>query len=52
MYTVNIYLTKSSFLINGPQTQIFVLEVITIIQLWALEDKTPINISDQKLSKN
>ena len=33
MYTVNIYLTKSSFLINGSQTQKFVLEVITIIQL-------------------
>ena len=27
------------------------LEVIPIIQLWALENKTAINISDQKLKK-
>ena len=31
--------------------QKFVLEVIAIIQLWALEIKTAIDISDQKLKK-
>ena len=51
MYTVNICRTKSSLLINDPQTQKFILEVIPIIQLWALENKTAINISDQKLKK-
>ena len=51
IYTVNVYCTKSSLLMNGPQTQKFILEVIPIIQLWALENKTAINISDQKLMK-
>ena len=51
IYTVNVYRTKSSLLINGPQTQKFILEVIPIIQLWALENETAINISDQKLKK-
>ena len=36
---------------NDPQTQKFILEVIPIIQLWELENKTAINISDQKLKK-
>ena len=51
IYTVNIYLTKSSLLINGPQMQKFILEVIPIVQLWALENKSAIDISDQKLKK-
>ena len=51
IYTVNIYVTKSSLLINGPQTQKFILEIIPIIQLWVLENKTAINVSDQKLKK-
>ena len=37
IYTFNIYRTKSSLLINGPQMQKFILEVTTIIQLWALK---------------
>ena len=49
--TVNIYRTKSSLLINGPQMQKFILEVIPIVQLWALENKSAIDISDQKLKK-
>ena len=48
IYTVNIYQTKSSLLINGPQMQKFILEVIPIVQLWALENKSAIDISDQK----
>ena len=51
IYTVNIYLTKSSLPINGPQLQKFILEVIPIVQLWALANKTAIDISDQKLKK-
>ena len=51
IYTVNIYRTKSSLLINGPQMQKFILEVIPIVQLWALENKSSIDISDQKLKK-
>ena len=37
IYTFNIYRTKSSLLINGPQMRKFILEVTTIIQLWALK---------------
>ena len=51
MYTVNIDRKKSRLLINDPQTQKFILEVIPIIQLGAIENKTAINISDQKLKK-
>ena len=51
IYTVNIDRTKSRLLINDPQTQKFILEVIPIIQLGAIENKTAINISDQKLKK-
>ena len=51
IHTVNIYRTKSSLLINGPQTQKFILELISIIQLWTLVNKTVIYVSDQKLKK-
>ena len=51
IYTVNIYRTKSSLLINGPQTQKFISEFIPISHLWVLENKTAINTSDQKLKK-
>ena len=51
IYTVNIYRTKSSLLINGPQMQKFISEVIPIVQLWALEDRPAIDVSDQKLKK-
>ena len=51
IYTVNIYQTKRSLLINGPQMQKFVLEAIPIVQLWALKNKSAIDISDQKLKK-
>ena len=49
--TVNIYRTKSSLLINGPHTQKFMLEVIPLIELWAIENETAVNISDQKLKE-
>ena len=49
--TVNIYRTKISLLINYPQKQKFILEFVPIVQLWALENKTAISISDQKLKK-
>ena len=49
LYTVNIYRTKFSLLINGSQMQKFILEVIPIVQLWVLENKFAIDLSDQKL---
>ena len=48
---IYMYRTKSSLLINGPQMQKFILEVTPIIQLCSLENKTAIDISDQKLKK-
>ena len=51
IYTVIIYRTKSSLLINGPQMQKFISEVIPIVQLWALEDRPAIDVSNQKLKK-
>ena len=51
IYTVNIYRTKSSLLVNGPQMQKFISEVIPIVQLWALEDRPAIDVGDQKLKK-
>ena len=52
IYRVHIYCTKSNFLINGPQMQNFILEVIQIIQQWSLENKTAIDISDQKTKES
>ena len=49
--TVNIYRTKSSLLINDPHTQKFILAVIPLIELWAIENETAINVSDQKLKE-
>ena len=46
IYTLNISRTESSSLINRPQTQKFILEVVPIIQLWGLESKTAKNISE------
>ena len=46
IYTFNISRTESSSLINRPQTQKFILEVVPIIQLWGLESKTAKNISE------
>ena len=47
IYTVNnISRTESSSLMNRPQTQKFILEVVPIIQLWGLESKTAKNISE------
>ena len=43
IYTAYIYRTKSSLLINGSKTQKCILEVVPIIQLWALENRTAIN---------
>ena len=51
IYTVNTYCTKSRLLINGLQMQKFILEVVPIIQLQSLENKTVIDISNPKLKK-
>ena len=49
IYTVNIYRNNSSLL--HSQMQKFKLEVIPIVQLWALENKSALDISNQKLRK-
>ena len=51
MCTVIIYRAKSNLLMNGSQMQKFILQVMPIIQLWTLQNKTAIDISDQKLKK-
>ena len=51
IHTAHMYRTKSILLINSPQMQKFIKEIIAIIQLWTLEKKTAIDISDQKLKK-
>ena len=51
IFTINIYRTKSSFLINGPQVQKFIQEILPWIQSWAQVNKTTIDICDQQLEK-
>ena len=46
IFATNIYRTKSSLPKNGPHKPKFILEVILVIQLSALENKTAVNISD------
>ena len=48
-FTVNIYRTKSSFLINGPQVQKFIQEILPWIQSWAEVNKTVIHMCNQQL---
>ena len=45
------YIDLKDLLIKGPQIQKFILEVIPIVQLWVLENKSAININDQRLKK-
>ena len=49
IFTINIFRTKSSFLINGPQVQKFLLELLPVVQSWVDLNKVDINISDDKL---
>ena len=49
IFTINVFRTKSSFLINGPQVQKFLLELLPVVQSWATENTVDINIKDEKL---
>ena len=51
IFTINIYRTKSSFLINGPQVQKFIQEILPWIQSWVQVNKTTIDMCDQQLEK-
>ena len=51
IFTINIYRTKNSFLINGPQLQKFIQEILPWIQSWAQVNKTAIDMCDQQLEK-
>ena len=44
LFTVNIYRTTSSLLINGPQVQKFIQEILPAIQTWAQHNGTVIRI--------
>lgn len=46
-----MYRTTRSLLINGPQVQKFVQEILPIIQTWDQNNRTVINICDQKLER-
>ena len=51
IFTVNMYRTKSSFLINGSQVQKFINEILPSIQSWAEENKREIKIADKKIEE-
>ena len=48
---VQLIFIKINLIVNDPQTQNFTLEVTPTIQLWALQNKTTMNLSDQKPTK-
>ena len=47
--TINVFRTISSFLINRPQIQKFLLELLPVVQSWATENTVDINIKDEKV---
>ena len=47
IFTINIFRTKSSFLINGPHVQQFLPELFPVLQSWATENT--VDIKDEKL---
>ena len=51
LFTVNIYKTTISLLINRPQVQKFVLEILPAIQTWTKDNGTVIDICDQELER-
>ena len=50
-FTINIYRTKSSFLINGPQVRKFIQQVLPGIQSWAQVNKATIDMCNQQLEQ-
>ena len=51
IFTINIYRTKRSFLINGPQVRKFIHEILPGIQSWVLVNKTTTGMCNQQLEK-
>ena len=51
IFVTNIYRTTSTLLINGPQVQRFVQEILPVLQSWADQNKKEIDILDQHLEK-
>ena len=49
IFTINVFRTKSSFLINGPQVEKFLLELLPVVQSGVTQNKVDINIKDEKL---
>ena len=49
IFTINIFRTKGSFLINEPQVQRFLLGLLPVVQSQATENKIDTNIKDDKL---
>ena len=45
IFTINIYRTKSSFLINGPKISRFLTDVLPLMETWA--EKNNLNITKQ-----
>ena len=51
IFVINIYRTTSTLLINGPQVQRFVPEILPVLQSWAGQNEKEIDICDQHLEK-
>ena len=51
IFVINIYRTTSTLLINGPQVQRFVQEILPVLQSWADQNEKEIDICDQHLEK-
>ena len=51
IFVINIYRTTSTLLINGPQVQRFVQEILPVLQSWADQNEKKIDICDQHLEK-
>ena len=51
IFVINIYRTTSTLLINGPQVQRFVPEILPVLRSWTDQNKKEIDICDQHLEK-
>ena len=51
IFVINIYRTTSTLLINGPQLQKFVQEILPVLQSWADQNEKEIDLCDQHLEK-
>ena len=51
IFVINICRTTSTLLINGPQVQRFVREILPVLQSWADQNEKEIDICDQHLEK-